>query len=72
MEWISVNDRLPEDKQQVMGFLGDHISGRYNDFKMLHYSSTTKEWINWETGDNVEDEMDSVFYWQELPEPPTN
>ena len=59
MEWISVEDRLPDTGVEVMTLMrGVH---------MLAWRTKDTEWIN----DNDESEgINCVTHWMPLPEPP--
>lgn len=60
MEWISVNDRLPEDGQKV-------ITTKNGVFEIQRYEKRRNGWIsqnNWFWS------MAMVSHWMPLPEPP--
>jgi len=60
MEWISVNDKLPENEEEVLvydNWCSAHIVCFYKDGKWL------ETWMNTEI-------EDAVKYWMKLPEPP--
>jgi hypothetical protein len=66
MEWISVENRLPEDGQSVIatGFdWGDKASKRH--FVVCEYFQNM--WV----GDQDE-EFEYLTHWMPLPEPPKN
>ena len=74
MEWISVNDRLPEQHKEVL------ISIEYGDVIQAYYSDN-RWYISRDVRDNATDcyanvarliEGSNVTHWMPLPEPPKN
>ena len=62
-EWISVNDRLPENSDSVLVF-GKYICGGSID--MAWCNSVTKTFYSEEESHL----LDNVTHWMPLPEPP--
>lgn len=59
-EWISVNDRLPEDENEYLVFTNSEILG-------FAYFDVLEGWlISWVEGF----EKDDITHWMPLPEPP--
>lgn len=59
-EWISVEDELPEDEQEVIGWEGEYA-------RTLYYNAETNEWddeYGWRW------ELDNFPHWMPLPETP--
>ena len=75
MEWISVKDRLPADKQQCLCFRLSHYGNVYHLY--WFYNSHENEsgiielnrfWgYDSEWGDFS---VDNITHWMQLPEPP--
>lgn len=65
MEWISVKDRLPEDRKTVLYYsvLGAWFLG--------HYKSDTKEWYDLSIQKPI-DKHFNITHWMFLPNPPKN
>lgn len=59
-EWIGVEDGLPKNEQEVIGWEGDYA-------KILCYDAEFNEW-NDENGWRWE--LDKFPHWMSLPEPP--
>lgn len=59
MEWISVNDKLPEEDQLVLV-----ANGKY--FNLRHFCDDT--WFNCLSGEGFE--LNEYTHWMPLPEPP--
>ena len=62
-EWISVNDRLPENNQWALCFMKDKSFGT---FRVLQWNYV--DW-RWNDGNEWFDEKD-VTHWMPLPRPP--
>ena len=62
-KWISVKDRLPALKTNVLFFNGGRVECGY-------YSRNKKWWIG--NGGDFEIGDASITHWQPLPEPPQN
>ena len=62
-EWISVEDRLPENDQWVLCFMKDKCFGTFSVFQW--------NYIDWQWNDGNEwfDEKE-VTHWMPLPQPP--
>ena len=58
--WISVKERLPEENDDVLGFIPKDEGG---EIKRCNY--WRGRWWNWEDG-----RADKVTHWMPLPEPP--
>lgn len=82
MEWISVKDRLPEDKQTIIVSNNNEIKCARYFFASKHsltriengiYSSSIIEdpaiFVELDN-DCVEKVLDDVTHWMKLPEPP--
>jgi len=71
MKWISVNDRLPEDDTNVMGYgYWDSEIDRLDDFRStgyVNYDGGTWEIIG---GAYYTAWLNGVTHWMPLPEPP--
>lgn len=77
MEWISVNDRLPDDGQEVLIYTNgdvvqaylsdDYWKGSYNVTSNMNDGYVSDRRIS-KRGTN----FDFVTHWMPLPEPPTN
>ena len=68
MEWIDVNDRLPENNSDVLVYDSDYntvYSANYNS----KYFNQTGFWLN-EAGGEYQYEFEYVTHWMPLPEPP--
>ena len=66
-EWISVNDRLPEDYVPVLAYV-KHIDGKRAVFLVDHvidYTNGCKTWAETDTSWKY-----CVSHWMPLPEPP--
>jgi hypothetical protein len=63
MSWISVNDRIPEDRVYVLVYNGSY-------FSITCYLSEYgyHEWSH----DDDEYDYKNITHWMILPEPPTN
>lgn len=68
--WISVNDRMPNDGDEVLVFysIGIHSILMYNDPRNLT-QDIHKYWFNNTTGAWIAHSQ--VTHWQPLPEPPS-
>ena len=68
MDWIDVNDRLPNDDDYVLVF-----DTEYNSVSEVIYNSKYFNqkgfWLN-ENGGEYEHEYKNVTHWMPLPEPP--
>lgn len=60
-EWISVKDRLPVAKEEVLAY-----ESAFDSMSMAFRLPNTEEFIN--VGDYYA--LDAVTYWMPLPEPP--
>lgn len=60
-EWISVEDRLPEDSAEVNLFTRSRIVGSG------YYDKYTKRWVQYHAGGAI---YADVTHWMPLPEPP--
>ena len=58
-KWISAKERLPEEGEDVLAYLGEGI---------FEICWTLKDGC-WETRDSYLD-MDAVTHWMPIPEPP--
>ena len=58
-EWISVKERLPEEGEDVLAYLGE---GKIEVCRLMHN-------MFWEASDVLYD-LDAVTHWMALPEPP--
>lgn len=67
MEWISVNDRLPEMKGLYLV-----AANQYKDTTIAEYSALGKSWIGLQNVGTYDDwDYDcEVTHWMPLPEPP--
>ena len=68
MEWISVEDRLPEKNKVVIGCVADRYSltGKVSLSIVCYYGI----FDGWQALDDDEDSLD-VTHWMLMPEPPT-
>ena len=65
MEWISVNNRLPEYEEVVFLYLPDWANKIQKGFRL----KTTKLGEHWNT--EIKPDMpNNVTHWMPLPEPP--
>ena len=68
MEWISVEDRLPDSGEWVLMYLNKFLG--VDQYRAGFYSMGT--WLsaaNW-TEDNYTLSADNITYWMPLPDPP--
>ena len=65
MEWISVEDRLPDNHQRVTG-----IGFDYGDVKNKRHYVVCEYFDSIWLGDEDE-EFEYITHWMPLPEPPT-
>lgn len=66
MNWISVEDRLPEDDSKVLAYwVGDK---GYNFCFVSQYFNNTRYEPTWTYGFSDDGR---ITHWQPLPEPPT-
>lgn len=65
MEWISVEDRLPEDENTVLCFynFGSHVEMSFIGTLCYFTFDSTPHWQHESTGLHV-------THWMPLPEPP--
>ena len=69
MEWISVNDKLPEPETDVLGFRYDHVevfTYRYDKVGSLEFMYMDDSGYWWKAF------APRVTHWMPLPEPPKN
>lgn len=68
MEWISVNERLPEDEKPVLAFIGyeESMTGFMHTESYL-CSETNPHW-KWDG--LLKDYGQRTLFWMPLPEPP--
>lgn len=65
-QWISVDDRLPEDTETVLvWYKSNTLFGLSEGYGLSWYSPTAKWYKNELNGENI-----AVLYWQPLTEPP--
>ena len=69
MEWISVNDRLPENGQRVIAANYDPILTKKHDIQTAMYRGG--EWLDTWNHEDIEYLPGSVTHWMPLPPPPT-
>ena len=62
LEWISVDDGLPEDWADVLAL------SRYGFLETAVYTGVSGKWRTAWNGDTLE--MDSITHWMPLPQPP--
>ncbi len=67
MEWISVKDRLPKNKQRILMYC---IREFVNDEPIVIGHYQTGDYENFISTCFVEDEMSDITHWMPLPEPP--
>lgn len=60
-EWISVKDRLPDHREEVLAF-----SPQYKEYMMGHVF----EWVGTVVCEFDEYVLTKVTHWMPLPEPP--
>ena len=79
MEWISVEERMPEPKKPVLVFDNDYKCIYVASYEKLSGCRTMRSgvWVDqpyqWEietTWRNDQIELDEVTHWMPLPEPP--
>lgn len=58
-DWISVKDRLPEEKGEYIVFDGDDVFGAYYDAYDRRWTDTTEGYFEFR-----------VTHWRPMPEPP--
>ncbi|MDP3561744.1 MAG: DUF551 domain-containing protein [Legionellaceae bacterium] len=63
-EWISVEDRLPEESGQVLGIMKDTFA-----IYVCHYSLSRKLFLVYGAGSDSISDM-RVTHWMPLPSPP--
>lgn len=68
MEWISVNDRLPEDMKEIM-FWG-RCKDYHKDTPNSAFIGVLKDSDNTMTWHSLGYEVLNVTHWMPLPEPP--
>lgn len=64
-KWISVKDRLPEERTEVLVYRGSHIGDMMNVHTYLGHGSWEDSYGYWS---RTEDE--GITYWMYLPDPP--
>lgn len=70
-EWVSADERLPEDEQLVIGytpcdgymFVGYHITSIHGDYDWSHWNIVTAM-------RSTKKVTKKVSHWRPLPEPP--
>lgn len=62
--WISVDERLPEDRQEVLIFVADGFFGAYMTVSYYNGNGHIKSWNNIYLNE-------TVTHWQPLPSPPS-
>lgn len=71
MEWISVDEHLPETDDEVLVWYEYFRHGRYNrmvqTYGLSQYIPQTKVWLTCTLGTNAK-----VLYWMPLPKAPTD
>ena len=61
-EWISVNDRLPENGDTVLCFM------KFGGQRILLWDEASSWWLGYGSGDDWQ--KADVTHWQYLPQPP--
>ena len=61
-EWISVNDRLPENGDTVLCFM------KFGGQRILLWDEASSWWLGYGSGDDWQ--KADVTHWQYLPKPP--
>lgn len=64
-EWISVEDRLPEEAQEVLCFRGTDIGALMDVYTYIGDNKWEDSYENWNYGD-----LEGITHWMPLPEPP--
>lgn len=64
-EWISVDDKVPENYGTVIVTDGDEV---YAGF----YSNKSNEWLRWTGWKNLDLRYFKVTHWMPLPKKPEN
>ena len=63
MEWISVNDKLPQDDIDVLCLFTGWDDMQFQ--RVLSYDELEKEWVDWEGYTH-----NKITHWMPLPNPP--
>ena len=66
-EWISVEDRLPEEHKECTVYIGTVTFGCFDGHGFL---STDDFLTGYENGDDAEISYIQPTHWQPLPDPP--
>jgi hypothetical protein len=73
-QWISVEDRLPEERVWVLGYYSIYENDMYHVGVVQRFVHTWAEaniWLtNHKNGPLTYEEVDLITYWQPLPAPP--
>jgi len=67
MEWISVSDRLPETRTNVLAYDGN-FPHSVSSFRVVSLSIDGSQWFDQHTDE--EHPVNAFTHWQPLPEPP--
>jgi hypothetical protein len=67
MEWISVSDRLPETRTNVLAYDGN-FPHSVTSFRVVSLSIHGSQWFDQHTDE--EHPVNAFTHWQPLPEPP--
>lgn len=67
MEWVSVEDRLPEIEADVLVW---HKMGYFAIGQIIKRYDDTREWWWGDSLASLVDDKSTIIYWMPLPSPP--
>lgn len=71
MEWISVNDKLPEEGVECILLCRFDCADYLEAYGLICiYNQDTQKWVDCFGGDEAVDEDYEVVYWTPVPDPP--
>lgn len=69
MKWISVKERLPNNRREVLAYVPQEIDVRNTHFFVARYDEEDKEWYDVTCHDCNWNDCVFISYWSELPTP---
>jgi len=71
MNWISVDERLPDKNSEVLVYAdGEILMARYLWSKAYNYKGQT--WLCSYSHSDLENDVRVIAYWHPLPDPPAD